>query len=73
MTEQQIILIDEHDRHRHVLRLAQVSATAELVADWAEHRDEAVPARPTLTVPTGGGIRLPSLRDFLGSHPTLRP
>ncbi|MEM8904886.1 MAG: hypothetical protein AAGA17_05885 [Actinomycetota bacterium] len=61
-----IVLIEAEDRRRHVLALARASATAELVADWAE-RSCAIPAwRPGSAVPDREEIHLPSLRDFVG-------
>ncbi|MEO1062746.1 MAG: hypothetical protein AAFZ07_15130 [Actinomycetota bacterium] len=73
MTGTRIILIDDHDRHRHVLSLAHASATAELVADWAEQRDDTATAPRPLTIPRRASIHLPSLQDFLGSRTTAHP
>ncbi len=69
MRRAKIVLVEAEDRRRHVLTLARASATAELVADWAEERHPVVSceARPT---PAGrSGVSLPSLRDFVAPRP----
>ena len=69
MTGRRIVLVEERDRRRHVLALARASATAGLVADWAERTHTLAPIEERTTVPNRGGIRLPSLRDFVTPRP----
>ena len=73
MTRRRIVLVEAEDRRRHVLALARASATAELVADWAERADSLPMVEGRGTVTERCGIRLPSLRDFVGPRPPTEP
>ena len=65
MSRHKIVLVEADDRRRHVLALARASATAELVADWAEQRVPLVSSEERRTSAGRRGVHLPSLRDFV--------
>lgn len=69
MSGTKIVLVEEDDRRRHVLALARASATAEIVADWAERWHPLDATEEPATAAGSGGISLPSLRDFVAPRP----
>jgi hypothetical protein len=73
MIGRRIVLVEAQDRRRHVLALARASATAELVADWAERTHTLGPGDECASVPGRDGIRLPSLQDFVTPRPPTEP